>query len=60
MSKTLLILVGLAAVPAMVAAWPQPGNPAPSVTLPDTANVSHVVPGDYVHHVLHLIFWEST
>jgi hypothetical protein len=44
----------------MVAAWPQPGNPAPSVTLPDTANVSHVVPGDYVHHVLHLIFWEST
>jgi hypothetical protein len=60
MRKILLAVVILATVPAMTMAWPQPGDPAPSVTLPDTANVPHVVPGDYVHHVLHLIFWQST
>jgi hypothetical protein len=60
MRKTLLALVILAAVPAMIMAWPQPGDPAPSFTLPDTAGVSHVVPADYAHHVLHVFFWEST
>jgi hypothetical protein len=60
MRKILLALVVLAAMPAMVMAWPQPGDPAPSVTLPDTADVSHAVPGDYAGHVLHLLFWQST
>jgi len=59
MNKSLLVLVVLAALPALVMAWPQPGDPAPSITLPDTANVSHVVPGDYAGHVLHLFFWKS-
>ena len=57
MHKILLVLVLL--LPVLLMASPQPGDTAPSVTLPDTANVSHVVPGDYVHHVLHLIFWQS-
>jgi len=60
MRKLLLALVVLAAVPAMVAAWPQQGEPAPSVTLPDTALVSHTIPGDYAGHVLQLFFWQST
>jgi peroxiredoxin len=60
MRKILLALVVLAAIPAMVVAWPQPGDPAPSVTLPDTAGVTHVIPGDYAGHVLHLLFWAST
>jgi peroxiredoxin len=60
MRKLLLAMVVLAAIPAMVMAWPQPGDPAPSVTLPDTANVTHVIPGDYAGHVLQLFFWQST
>jgi hypothetical protein len=60
MRKLLLVLVALAAIPAMVVAWPGPGEPAPSVTLPDTASVSHTIPGDYAGHVLQLFFWQST
>jgi hypothetical protein len=60
MSKLLLALVALAAIPAMLMAGPGPGDFAPSVTLPDTANVNHVVPGDYAGHVLQLFFWQST
>jgi peroxiredoxin len=60
MSKLLLALIALAAVPAMLSAWPQTGDPAPSVTLPDTAHVNHVIPGDYAGHVLQLFFWKST
>jgi len=41
-------------------AWPQPGDPAPSVTLPDTAYVNHTIPGDYAGKVLQLFFWTST
>ena len=60
MRKTLLAMVVLAAIPAMVMAWPQPGTPAPSITLPDTAYVTHTIPGDYAGHVCHLFFWQST
>ena len=59
MRKTLLALVILAAVPATIMAWPQPGDPAPSFTLPDTAGVMHTVPSEYAHHVIHLLFWQS-
>jgi len=59
MSKILLALVVLAVIPTVVMAWPQPGDSAPSVTLPDTALVSHVIPGEYAGHVLHLFFWVS-
>ena len=60
MCKTLLALVILAAMPAIAVAWPQPGDPAPSVTLPDTAGVMHTIPSEYVGHVTHLLFWQST
>ena len=59
MRKILLALVVLAAIPAMVMAWPQPGDSAPTVTLPDTAYVNHTIPGDYAGHVLQLFFWVS-
>ncbi len=55
------ILLALALVlPAALFAWPQPGEPAPSVTMPDTAGVTHAIPSDYAHHVVHLFFWYST
>ncbi len=60
MRKSLLALVVLAALPAMVMAWPQPGDPAPSVTLPDTAGVMHSIPSEYTGHVVQLLFWQST
>lgn len=59
MNRTLLALVVLAVIPTVVVAWPQPGDSAPSVTLPDTALVSHAIPGEYAGHVLHLFFWIS-
>ncbi len=59
MRKILLVLVVLTVIPTVVVAWPQPGDSAPSVTLPDTALVSHVIPGDYAGQVLHLFFWVS-
>jgi peroxiredoxin len=59
MRKFVLALVVLTAIPALVMAWPQPGDPAPSVTLPDTAYVNHTIPGDYAGRVLHLFFWKS-
>jgi len=59
MRKSLLALVVLVALPAMVMAWPQPGDPAPTVTLPDTAGVTHTIPSEYAGHVIHLIFWDS-
>jgi peroxiredoxin len=40
-------------------AWPQPGDPAPVFTLPDTANVMHTFPADYAGHVVQLFFWET-
>ena len=60
MRKLLLALVVLAAVPAIMMAGPGPGDPAPSFTVPDTAYVSHTVPGDYAGKVLQLFFWQST
>jgi peroxiredoxin len=46
-------------MPATVMAWPQPGDPAPSVMLSDTALVPHTIPGDYAGQILHLFFWKS-
>jgi len=60
MRKTLLALAVLAAIPAVVFAWPGQGEPAPSVTLPDTADVMHTIPSEYGGHVIHLLFWQST
>ena len=59
MRKLLLALVVLAAIPAMVMAWPQPGTPAPDFTLPDTASVNHSL-YDYQGQVVQLFFWQST
>jgi peroxiredoxin len=60
MRRILLAFVVLAAVPAMTMGWPQPGDSAPSFTLPDTADVTHTIPSEYVGHVVHLFFWQST
>jgi len=59
MRKLLLALVVLAAIPAMVMAWPHPGEPAPNFTLPDTANVMHTFPAEYAGKVALLFFWET-
>ena len=59
MRKLMLALVVLAAIPAMLMAWPQPGNPAPSFMLPDTAGVLQAFPADYAGHVVQLFFWEA-
>jgi hypothetical protein len=60
MRKILLAVVVLAAIPAMLMAWPQAGTPAPGFTLPDTANVMHTFPTEYAGHVIQLFFWQST
>jgi hypothetical protein len=59
MRKYLLVLAILAAIPAMVMAWPQPGTLAPNFTLPDTASVNHSL-YDYQGQVVQLFFWQST
>ena len=59
MSKLLLALVALAAIPAMLMAGPGPGDIAPTFTLPDTANVMHTFPADYAGKVVQLFFCET-
>jgi peroxiredoxin len=59
MRKILLALVVLAAVPAMLMAYPAVGDPAPNFTLPDTAGVNHQLT-DYAGKVVQLFFWQST
>ena len=59
MRKLLLALVVLAAVPAMMMAYPAVGDPAPNFTLPDTAGVNHQLT-DYAGKVVQLFFWQST
>jgi hypothetical protein len=59
MRKYLLALAILAAIPAMVMAWPQPGTLAPNFTLKDTAGVNHSL-RDYSGQVVQLFFWQST
>jgi hypothetical protein len=59
MRKLLLVLAVLAAVPAMMMAYPVVGNPAPNFTLPDTAGVNHSL-SDYAGNVVQLFFWQST
>jgi hypothetical protein len=59
MRKLLLALVVLAAVPAMMMAYPAVGDPAPNFTLADTAGVNHQL-ADYAGKVVQLFFWQST
>ncbi len=59
MRKLLLALVVLAAVPAIMMAYPVYGDPAPNFTLPDTAGVNHSLT-DYAGKVVQLFFWAST
>ncbi|MEO0073173.1 MAG: hypothetical protein ABIK43_00735 [candidate division WOR-3 bacterium] len=56
--KAKLAVMGVLLGTALMA-WPQPGEPAPSVTLPDTAWVTHTIPGDYRGNVMLLNFWQS-
>ena len=59
MRKTLFALAVLAAMPAMVMAWPQPGETAPNFSLPDTAGVNQQLTS-YTGKVILLFFWQST
>jgi len=60
MRKLLPVIALLAATPGLMLAGPNPGDPAPRVTLPDTAWSPHVIPDDYRGHVMLLFFWQST
>jgi hypothetical protein len=59
MRKLLVALVVLAAIPAMMMAYPHVGDPAPNFTLADTAGVNHSL-SDYNGNVVYLFFWQST
>jgi hypothetical protein len=59
MSKLLLAMVVLAAIPAMMMAYPAVGTPAPNFTLHDSAGVSHSL-SDYHGKVVFLLFWEHS
>jgi peroxiredoxin len=53
---TVLLLVLLA---GLALAWPQPGEPAPNFSVPDTAGVYHSL-ASYRGSVVQLFFWAST
>ncbi len=59
MRRLLLAMAVLAAIPAMLMAWPQPGELAPQTVLTDTSALPRVIPVDYQGHVLQLFFWSS-
>jgi hypothetical protein len=59
MRKYLLALAILAAVPAILMAYPPVGGVAPNFTLPDTAGVNHSL-YDYQGKAVQLFFWQST
>ena len=59
MSRKSFALLALAALPALLMAWPQPGDPAPYFALSDTANVQHRLP-EFRGKVIQLFFWQST
>lgn len=54
------VMALLLLAPAFLGAWPQPGEPAPDVSIPDTAWVTHLVPAEFRGHVVQLFFWQST
>lgn len=57
--KLFLSAVGvLALVPALLMAWPQPGEQAPDFTVADTAWEAHNL-SDYRGKVVQLFFWQS-
>lgn len=59
MRKLVIALAVLAAVPAMIMAYPQPGDPAPNFTLPDSTGTNHQLV-DFAGKVVMLNFWQST
>ena len=58
MRKILLAMVVLAFVPALLMAGPNPGDPAPNFTLPDSEGVNHQLT-DFTGKVVMLFFWQS-
>lgn len=58
--KLKILALGLLLGTSLLMAWPQPGQPAPSVSLPDTAWVTQTIPDEYRGHVIQLFFWQST
>jgi len=58
MRKMVIALAVLAFVPALLIAGPNPGDPAPNFTLPDSAGVNHQLTS-YRGKVVLLNFWQS-
>jgi len=54
------VMGALLLLPVLLFAWPQPGEPAPEVSIPDTAWVAHAVPTEWHGQVVQLFFWQST
>ncbi len=59
MRKVFLAMAVLVAIPAMLMAWPQPGEMAPQAPLIDTTGLPRVLPVEFPGHVLQLFFWSS-
>ena len=59
MRKAVIALAVLAFVPALLIAGPNPGDPAPNFTLPDSTGANHQLV-DYAGKVVMLNFWQST
>jgi len=57
MRKVMLAMVALA-LPAILMAGPNPGDPAPNFTLPDSEGVNHQLT-DFTGKVVQLFFWQS-
>ncbi len=53
-------LAVLLSAPAIIWAWPQAGDPAPDVSVPDTTWAVHAIPSEYRGNVVQLFFWRST
>ncbi|MGQ9677923.1 MAG: hypothetical protein ACUVUD_01395 [bacterium] len=54
------VMALLILAPAFLGAGPQPGEPAPDVSIPDTTWVTHLVPSEFRGQVVQLFFWQST
>ncbi len=58
MRMLILALFAISLTPALVAAYPPPGTPAPDFSLPDSAGNYHYL-SDYRGKVVMLNFWQS-
>ena len=58
--KLKLLALALCLVPGLLFAWPQPGEPAPNVSVADTAYASVTIPSEYAGRAIFMLCWQST